>query len=231
MATLRYATFKPETLKFLNDLSNNNNRVWFNKNKSSYEEQVVEVSLAFIKSMKAPLEDIAPHFSAIPKRSGGSLMRIYRDTRFSKDKAPYKTHIGIQFRHKMAKNVIAPVYYLHIDPKESFLAVGMWRPESSALLEVRQRIAGNPTDWTTATSNSKFKRHFVLEGESLLRPPKGFSNDHWLIDEIKRKDFIAVKHMMLDDVLSSRVQQRVETAFRACADYMRFLCKAVSVPF
>ena len=76
-------SFKPETLSFLNELAQNNNRDWFNANKTRYEEQVLDVALLFIQSMQNPLQEIAPHFTAIPKRMGGSLMRVYRDTRFS----------------------------------------------------------------------------------------------------------------------------------------------------
>ena len=116
MAGSRYATFTPATVKFLAELSDNNNRDWFNENKTRYEEEVLDVALRFIQSMQDPLADFAPHFTAIPKRMGGSLMRVYRDTRFSKDKTPYKTNIGIQFRHVLGKDVHAPGFYVHIEP-------------------------------------------------------------------------------------------------------------------
>ena len=102
MATKRYASFTPETIAFLNELSNNNNREWFKANKSRYEELVLDVALRFILSMQDPLAEIAPKFVAQATRVGGSLMRVYRDTRFSKNKTPYKTNIGIQFRHESA---------------------------------------------------------------------------------------------------------------------------------
>ncbi|MDH5215569.1 MAG: TIGR02453 family protein, partial [Gammaproteobacteria bacterium] len=140
MTAGRYASFKPETLEFLRELAANNNREWFAENKKRYEEQVLDVALNFIQSMHDPLRKIAPHFTAVPKRVGGSLMRVYRDTRFSKDKIPYKTNIGIQFRHGKAKDVHAPGFYLHIHPDEVFLGAGIWRPESSALAALRDRI-------------------------------------------------------------------------------------------
>ena len=113
-------SFNPETLSFLNELAQNNNRDWFNENKVRYEEQVLDVALLFIQSMQKPLREIAPHFTAIPKRMGGSLMRVYRDTRFSKNKTPYKTNIGIQFRHEQAKDVHSPGFYVHVDPEQVF---------------------------------------------------------------------------------------------------------------
>ena len=98
----RYARFYPSTLRFLEELAANNNRDWFGDNKNRYEEEVLDVALRFIQSMQEPLAEIAPRFVAMPTRVGGSLMRVYRDTRFSRNKTPYKTNIGIQFRHEQA---------------------------------------------------------------------------------------------------------------------------------
>jgi len=108
MAGKRYTAFEKKTIGFLRELDANNNREWFNANKSRYENDVLDVALHFIQTMQDPLAEIAPHFTAVPTRIGGSLMRIYRDTRFSKNKLPYKTNIGIQFRHERAKDVHSP---------------------------------------------------------------------------------------------------------------------------
>ena len=232
MATAqRYASFEPETLKFLEELEANNNRDWFKEHKPRYEEHVLDVALRFIQSMQDPLHDIAPHFAAIPTRTGGSLMRVYRDTRFSKNKLPYKTNIGIQFRHELAKNVHAPGYYVHIDPDEVFVGVGMWRPESGPLRKIRERLVARPGDWRRAIGDPAFRRYFSLGGESLKRPPRGFDRDHELIDDIKRKSFIAFRDLDRGDCLSPRFQRTVETLFKAADPFMRFLCKAVGVPF
>ena len=230
-AAQRYASFEPETLKFLEELKANNNREWFKEHKPRYEEQVLDVALRFIQSMQDPLHEIAPHFVALPTRTGGSLMRVYRDTRFSKNKLPYKTNIGIQFRHEQAKNVHSPGYYVHIDPDEVFVGVGMWRPESDALRHIRERIVARPGDWKRAIGDPVFRRNFSLGGESLKRPPRGFDKDHELIDDIKRKSFIAFKDLDRDDCLRPGFQRTVESLFRAADPYMRFLCKAVGVPF
>ncbi len=231
MTSARYASFNDETLKFLRELKKNNNRDWFNENKPRYEEDVLDVALRFIQSMQDPLADIAPHFTAIPKRMGGSLMRVYRDTRFSKNKTPYKTNIGIQFRHELGKDVHAPGYYVHIDPDDVFLGAGMWRPASEPLRAIRERIADKPGEWEPVRDDRGFKRHFDLGGESLTRPPRGFDKDHPQIGDIKRKSFIAVKTLTHDDALNPKFQQKVETAFKAATPYMTFLCKAVGVPF
>ena len=231
MSASRYATFKPASIEFLCQLKNNNNRDWFNENKSRYENEVLDVALNFIQSMHDPLLKFAPHFTAIPKRMGGSLMRVYRDTRFSKNKTPYKTNIGIQFRHEQAKDVHAPGFYVHIDPDEVFLGVGLWRPDATALAAIRGRISDKQNEWLRARDDKAFKRHFRLGGQSLMRPPRGFDKDHPLIDDLKRKDFIAVRTMDLGEATQPRFQQKVETAFKAAVPLMQFLCKAVGTPY
>jgi uncharacterized protein (TIGR02453 family) len=231
VAVPRYAGFERATIEFLEQLAANNNREWFNENKTRYEEQVLDVALRFIQSMQDPLAQLAPHFTAIPQRMGGSLMRVYRDTRFSKNKLPYKTNVGIQFRHEQARDVHSPGYYVHIDPEQVFVGVGMWRPESDALLAIRQRIVARPSEWKTALGDPKFRRHFELGGESLSRAPRGFDKDHELIEDIRRKSFIAVRNLDVSDSLGSGFQRTVEATFAAATPFMKFLCKAVGVPF
>jgi len=227
----RYARFEKKTIKFLRELEANNNREWFKANKSRYEEDVLDVALRFIQSMQDPLADFAPYFTAVPTRIGGSLMRVYRDTRFSKNKLPYKTNIGIQFRHERAKDVHSPGYYVHIDPNEVFIGVGMWRPDSDPLRQIRERIAARPGEWSRATGAAAFNRHFSLGGESLIRPPRGFDQEHPLIDDIKRKSFIAVRSLAVEDCLKPQFQRSVETSFKQVTPYMAFLCAAVGVKF
>ncbi len=231
MAAKKAAPFSAEAIGFLAQLSRNNNRDWFNENKPRYEELVLDSALRFIESMQDPLHDIAPHFTAVPKRVGGSLMRIYRDTRFSKDKTPYKTNVGIQFRHEQARDVHSPGYYVHIDPEQVFIGVGMWRPESESLAQIRRRIADKTNEWRKASRDRSFRRHFELGGETLSRPPRGFDKDHPMIDDLKRKDFIAVKNLDLEDVTSPGFQRKIATAFRAATPFMQFLCKAVGVRY
>jgi len=229
--TGRYRGFTPESLRFLEELSANNNRNWFLEHKARYEEEVLDTALLFIQNMQQPLAEIAPSFVAMPTRVGGSLMRVYRDTRFARDKTPYKTNIGIQFRHERAKDVHAPGYYLHIDPGQVFVGVGMWRPQSDALRGIRERIVARPAEWRRVVDDRDFRRCFTLGGESLSRPPRGFDKDHECIDDIKRKSFIAVREFDVGDCLKPRFQQSVETTFRKAEPFMRFLCAAVDVRF
>lgn len=231
MPSPRYIGFSSATLTFLKELRANNNREWFGRNKERYERDVLGVALDFVESMHDPLLEIAPRFTAIPKRTGGSVMRIYRDTRFSKDKTPYKTNLGIHFRHERAKDVHSPGYYVHIDPDEVFVGVGMWRPASDALARIRERISEEPDEWRSARRDTRFRRHFDLGGDTLKRPPRGFDKDHPMIEDLKRKDFIAVKTLTTGEAVRPRFQQKVETAFTAATPFMAFLCEAVGVPF
>jgi len=227
----RYACFEPRTIRFLEELKANNNREWFKEHKSRYEDDVLDVALRFIISMQEPLAEFAPRFMAVPTRVGGSLMRVYRDTRFSKNKLPYKTNIGIQFRHEQAKDVHSPGYYVHIDPGEVFLGAGMWRPDANPLRGIRERIAAKPLEWQRAMGDRSFSRHFSLGGEQLTRPPRGFDRDHECIEDIKRKSFIAVRSLEIEDCMKPQFQKTVETSFKSAEPFMRFLCKSVGVRF
>lgn len=231
MASNRYVSFSPQCLRFLAELSDNNNREWFAENKRRYEADVLDAALRFIDSMQEPLAGIAPRFTAVPRRVGGSLMRVYRDTRFSKNNTPYKTNVGIQFRHEQAKSVHAPGFYVHVDPERAFLGVGLWRPPADALAAIRQRIDGHPAAWKRILADRRFRRHFELAGESLQRPPRGYGKEHPLIDDLRRKDFIAVKNLEPDAACDPKFQKTVEAAFAAAAPFMQFLCKAVGVPY
>ena len=223
--------FSPHSIKFLRELARNNNRDWFEANKAVYEETVRTPALQFIAEMADELAQISPHFLALPRKVGGSLMRIYRDVRFGNDKRPYKTNVGIQFRHEQGKDVHAPGFYVHIEPDNCFLGVGIWRPDTTALGKIRDRICERSDQWRSVTNEKAFKRHFQISGESLIRPPYGYAKDHPLIDDIKRKDFIAISTLADDNVVSVNFKKQVLTRFQAATDYMAFLCKALELRY
>ena len=145
------ASFGPELFSFLTDLRANNDREWFAANKDRYERDLLEPSLAFIEDFAPRLDKISPHFRADARPSGGSLFRIYRDTRFSKDKSPYKTNLGIHFRHERAKDAHAPGYYLHIGPGEVFAGGGIWHPGTEGATRIREAIVADSERWRRAT--------------------------------------------------------------------------------
>ncbi len=217
------------TLDFLRALAANNNRDWFNENKPVYECDVRQPAMTFIERMAPRLAKISPYFRAIAKKSGGSLMRVYRDTRFSKDKTPYKTNIGIQFRHEQGRDVHAPGYYVHIDPQSVFVGVGLWRPDSRALGKIRDHLVEAGPAWVAARDDADFRASFDLSGEALKRAPRGYSPDHPLIEDLKRKDFIAISELSHEDMLDPGFIDTVCQRFHAADAYMRFLCKAIEV--
>ena len=223
--------FTAATLKFLKDLTDNNDREWFQENKQAYEDKVRTPALAFIEDIAPKLQLIAPRFRAIPKKMGGSLMRVYRDTRFGKDKTPYKTNIGIQFRHEAGKDVHAPGYYLHVENGNFFLGAGIWRPDSTALGKIRDRIIENGNEWVSTRENKTFNKNFSLDGDSLKNGPRGYPKDHPLMEDLKRKDFIAINEITKKDVLSEGFLDEVVTQFDNTEPLMRFLCSALDIRF
>ena len=223
--------FRPETLRFLEEIAANNERTWFQANKHRYEADVLAPALDYIETMGPRIERISGHFVAIPRRVGGSLMRIYRDTRFSHDKTPYKTNIGIQFRHERGKDVHAPGFYAHIEPGRCFLGAGIWRPESSALAAIRTRIVEKPNAWKRASGEGGFLDNYEFGGQRLKRPPRGFAADLPCIEDIKRKDFIASCPLDDDDVIAADLAERTAARFAAAAPLMAFLCAALELQF
>jgi len=223
--------FSEATFLFLSQLAENNSRDWFQEHKQQYEDAVRTPALAFIEAMGPRLAEYAPHFTADARKMGGSLMRVYRDTRFSRDKTPYKTNIGIQFRHELGKDVHAPGFYVHISTSSVFVGVGIWHPPSDALAKLRQTIDEQPDEWMAARDDAGFRRWFALSGDSLKRPPRGFSLDHPLIEDIKRKDFIAISDLAPVLVEQDDFDQIVGDYFVAALPLMRFLCKGLRIPF
>ena len=223
--------FTPKLFGFLKDLAENNDREWFKANQDAYEEYVREPALEFINDFAAPLKKISPHFVADSRTVGGSLFRIQRDTRFSKDKTPYKTNTGLQFRHLAGKDAHAPGFYLHIQPGECFMGVGLWRPETKVAYAIRQAIADDPTAWKRASRGKRFTDVYSIGGESLKRPPRGFDEDHPLIEDLKRKDFIASTRVTQKSITSDHFMEDFTGNCQRSAPFMKFLCEAVGVPF
>lgn len=218
--------------QFLVELMANNEREWFNANKQRYEQKVREPARAIVRAMAPRLAEIAPSLVADDRKVGGSLMRIYRDTRFSKDKTPYKTNVGIQFRHRAGKDVHAPGLYLHIDLDEVFLGVGVWMPPSAPLKQIRERIAERPDDWTAIIEDPAFgDGGFYQHDGALKRAPRGFPKDHPLIEEIKRKSFIALTKLPPDLIESPTLCDTVAEKLQQIRPYPAFICAAMGLEF
>jgi uncharacterized protein (TIGR02453 family) len=223
--------FEPALFKYLSALKRNNNRDWFKTNKSRYEDVLKDPALAFISDFGPHLLKISKHFVADPRPVGGSLFRIYRDTRFAKDKTPYKTAVGIHFRHEAAKDAHAPGFYLHIAKGDCFVGMGLWTPETAVAHQIRDAIAEDPKRWKRAVNGKKFKATYTLGGESLKRPPRGFDKDHPLIEDLKRKSFMATTKLSDKQIVSDKLLNDLAAAFKTGSPLVSFLCKAVDVPF
>jgi len=225
------AHFSPELFAFLKDLARNNRREWFAGEKQRYEDVAKGPAQRFIVDVGSRLARVSPNFLADPRPVGGSMFRIYRDTRFGKDKTPYKTHVGIQFRHKARKDVHAPGFYLHLDPGNCFIAAGIWHPDTETLARIREAIASDSRGWRRARDDRRFRAIYELSGDSLARVPHGYDPAHPFVDDLKRKDFIAATPVAEREVTSAKFPERFVTICRAAAPFVRFLCKAIDVPY
>ncbi|NNM66853.1 MAG: TIGR02453 family protein [Spirochaetales bacterium] len=223
--------FSDETFRFLTGLVFNNEKAWFEAHKKDYENAVVLPALALIDDLAPLVRAISPHYQGIAKKVGGSLMRIYRDTRFSRDKTPYKTNIGLQFRHRVASDIHAPGFYVHLDPERCFVGCGTWHPEPRELLLIRRALAERPDDFLDALKKSTEKSGLVPVGESLKLSPRGFGPDHPLASEIRRKDFLLSADLSREVVSGPQLIDELEAKFRASGPYMKFLCGALDLPF
>lgn len=223
--------FSKATFDFLDELAANNNKTWFEANKPRYEALVREPAFDFIEAMAGPLKTFAPNFRAEPKKVGGSLMRVFRDTRFSRDKTPYKTNIGIQFRHTLGKDIHAPGFYVHIATDECFFAVGCWHPEADALGNIRDLVAQKPEQWFAARNDKKFIAQWELWGDRLTRPPRGYDIKHPAIEDIKRKDFVAIAPLTIKEVTGTGLVKLTGKRFAETVPFMQFLCQALDVAY
>jgi len=161
------------------------------------------------------------------KSVGGSMFRIHRDTRFSRDKSPYKNHVGIHFFHESTKKAPSvPGFYLHLQPGESFAAAGIWHPDAAALERIRKRIANGDAEWKTLRRSK-----LPIEGGSLKRPPRGFAADHPFIDDLKRTDFVT--SIRLDDraVCAPDFLRDFARSCKTMAPLVRFVSRSLDLPW
>ena len=223
--------FTAESLRFLRSLARNNNRAWFGENKARYERAARDPFLRLIGDLAEPLAKISPHFRADPRPSGGSMFRIYRDTRFANDKTPYKAWLGGRLFHERGRQVPAPLFYLHLQPGRCFVGGGLWHPESATLKRVRDFLVDNPATWKKAVHSRRFRECYELGGESLTRPPLGYYPQHELIEDIKRKDFVAIREFSDVDMTSPRLRKIVIDGCKDVAPMIDYLCAALDLEF
>ncbi len=229
---MAFKGFQPAFTTFLEELTANNNRDWFQANKRRYQEEVQQPFLDFVAALAGPLQTVSPYLQADSRKTGGSMMRIYRDTRFSKDKTPYKTNISARFLHVQGKEGVAPGCFLRIRPEDVVVGSGLWQPDNAALAKIRHRIDQERDAWGTIRSTFSIEAGCGLyDGDMLKRPPRSFSPDHPFVEDLKRKSFAVfttwpVKRIYRESFLTDTIEN-----YRSSVSLMSFLAKALDVPF
>lgn len=220
--------FPVESIQFFKKLKRNNNREWFNAHRSDYEQFVLFPMRCFIASMQPLFSEFAPHFDVHPKRS---MFRIYRDTRFSHDKTPYKTHMAAHFvlRGK-PKGYEGSGYYLQVAPGDVFIGGGIYLPDNDQLKKIRKSIAEDPKEFLSVIHNPSFKKTFpALSGEKLTRPPKGFDPDHPMIEWLKMKQFFTGLDLKEEACHRKDFVNRIARYCKELSPLVDFLNKAMGV--
>lgn len=200
----------PSTLQFLNTLQKNNHREWFNDNKELYIHAQADV-LSFVENLIQNISLFDEEILKIePKKA---LFRIYRDTRFSKDKTPYKNHFGVSLGMGKGKKIAG--YYLHIEPGKSFLAGGIYQPDSAILKELRQEISSNGKELLKILENQDFRNNFrgLSTEQKLQRVPSGFDKEDSMAEYLKLKQFVVLHPISDELLLMENASQKIAKIF------------------
>lgn len=219
--------FEPELFDFLDELKENNRREWFQANRRRYESKVKEPMLRFIAEFGERLDAISAYFVADPRPVGGSMFRIHRDVRFSRDKSPFKTNVAAHFSHRAAgKGVHAPGFYLHLERGACVGGGGLYHPDAPTLQKVRERIVSRPEEWRAVLD-----RGIEIGGDTLRRPPRGYDASHPFIEDLKRRDFYTLVSFSERDVCAPDFLDRYVEACRGAAPLVAFLTRALGLPW
>jgi uncharacterized protein (TIGR02453 family) len=217
----RSLRFPEDGLRFLKALKRNNRREWFHTRKDRYDEQVRRPMLAIVEHLAADLRPIAPEIVVDPKTA---VYRIYRDTRFSPDKTPYKTHIAANFPWRGLPKHEGAGLYFHVSPDEIWIGGGMYAPQTSQLQAVREHIAANCRQLRSIVESAAFRRTIGrLEGEKLQRVPRGFPKDHQAAEFLMYRQFLAGRELPPAAAATGRFYPALLETFRIVVPLVRFL--------
>ena len=218
------AQISKETIGFLKQLKKNNNREWFNANKKKFEEAQLDFS-KFVAELIAGVTSFDKSVAHLTPKD--CLFRIYRDTRFSKDKRPYKTNFGAAISEGKKSGGMAG-YYLHLEPGAAFLAGGVHMPEPDRLKGIREMISDEGKKFLSIVNHKDFKKNFTLWGDKLKTAPKGFDKEHPMMEYLQYKDFV-VKYDIKDaDITSAGFAKQCVQIFRAMQPFNDFVNTPVS---
>jgi uncharacterized protein (TIGR02453 family) len=212
--------FTPATLKFLRALKRNNRRDWFNAHRDDYEAHVRQPMTSIVERLAADVRAFAPEIVASPKLS---MYRIYRDIRFSENKAPYKTHVAAVFPTRGLPKHEGAGLYFHVSPTEVWIGGGMYAPQTPQLHAVREHIAANIKRLRTIVESPGFREQIEIEGDKLQRVPHGFSKDHEAAEYLKYRNFIAGCEFPSAFATSPSFYGTLLKVFRHVAPLARFL--------
>jgi uncharacterized protein (TIGR02453 family) len=217
----RFPGFSPEAITFLRGLERNNKREWFQPRKHVYEEYVRSPLESLVNAINAEFAEFAPRYVTPVKKA---IFRIYRDTRFSKDKRPYKTHIAATFYLQNLSKAAGPCFYFHFTPKELLVFAGVYMPEREELLEIRNLLSERHSEFRELLRARSLRNAMgELQGEQLSRVPKGFDKDHPAEDFLRRRQWFVESTMSGDVVTSARLLPEILLRFRAAAPMIEFL--------
>jgi uncharacterized protein (TIGR02453 family) len=212
--------FTPATLKFLRALKRNNRREWFNAHRDDYESHVRQPMTAVVEQLALDFRAFAPEMVASPKLS---MYRIYRDTRFSENKAPYKTHVAAVFPTRGLPKHEGAGLYFHVSPTEVWIGGGMYAPQTPQLHAVREHIATNVKRLRTIVEAPAFRKQIEIEGDRLQRVPRGFPKDHEAVEYLKYRSFIAGCEFPPAFATNPSFYKTLLQVFRRVAPFARFL--------
>ena len=224
--------FSDATFRFLRGLARRNERTWFQAHKAEYDAHVRAPFQQLLTDLQPDVLAVSEHYRADPKPVGGSLFRIQRDTRFANDKTPYKPWQGARIFHARGRQVEAPSFYLHLQPGNCFVGAGLWHPQPATQRAVRQFIFDNPGSWKAAAHAPAFRRKFELdEDEKLVRLPRGFPPEFAFIDDLKRRNFVALRAIDDGVITGPRLRKTLAADLAALGPFVDYLCAALDLEF
>ncbi len=220
----RFRGFSPEAISFLRALKRNNRREWFQPRKEKYEKLIKSPMLEFVGCLNEEFARFAPAYITSPEKA---VYRIYRDTRFSPDKTPYKTHIAAIFPRNSAVKREGAVFYLHFTEKEVLAFGGVWGPDRDELMAYRTLLRDNHEEFESLLSNKSLRKMVgKLEGEQLSRMPKGFPVDHPAESLLRRKQWYLESTLDIGLLTTPRVVPELAKRFAVMAPMVEFLNRA-----
>ena len=213
--------FIPQAIDFLRKLKRNNRREWFEARRDVYERELKQPMLALIERLMHGMAEYAPNHLRLPQKC---MLRIYRDTRFSADKTPYKTHVAAWWTRNGLEKTSGGGYYMHLSPTELIIAAGVYMPPKEQLLAIRQHLLEHHAEFRRLIENKKLRAKMTLhDPQALRRPPKGFDADHPAIEWIKWRQWGVIATLPAAEAVKPKLPATIEEHFRLAAPLVNFL--------